>query len=367
MRLTAVYQKQTFHFKFEAGTSRGILTEKDSYFLRIFDEKRPHLFGLGECSPLKGLSIDARPDFEVYLNETCDTFPGIGTNLYAWDISSVVQELVGNEFPSIQFGFETALLDLLHGGRRVIFDNSFTSGQRAIDINGLIWMGDEAFMLRQIQDKLREGYRCIKMKISTIHFEQECELLRSIRQQYPARQITLRVDANGAFTPAETLAKLHTLAQLDLHSIEQPIKPGQITAMTTLCHQTPFPIALDEELIGVMDRPEKLNLLKRIKPQYIILKPTLLGGFGHCREWIQLAEGMGIGWWITSALESNVGLNAIGQFTAEFNNSLPQGLGTGQLYTNNIASPLEIKQGQLRYNIAKAWDLRSIGGLLQEE
>jgi o-succinylbenzoate synthase len=360
MRLEAVYQKRTLQFKFEAGTSRGILTEKDSYFLKIYDERRPHLYGLGECSPLKGLSIDDRSDFEVYLNEICEAFPEIGSQLYAWDISAVVKELVGNEFPSIQFGVETALLDLLHGGRRTIFNNSFANGQRSIDINGLIWMGDKEFMLRQIQEKLREGYRCIKMKIGAIHFEQECELLRYIRQQYPARQITLRVDANGAFTPEEAPEKLRVLAQLGLHSIEQPIKPGQIATMAHLCRETPLPIALDEELIGRMERPEKLDLLKSIKPQYIILKPSLLGGFGHCREWIQLAEGLGIGWWITSALESNVGLNAISQFTAEFNNSLAQGLGTGQLYTNNIASPLEIKHGQLRYNITKPWGLQSI-------
>jgi O-succinylbenzoate synthase len=355
MSLRAIYQKHPLQFKFEAGTSRGVLTEKDSYFLKIFDEKNPGVFGLGECSPLKGLSIDDSPEFEVYLNEICDSFSEIKSDSFAWDIYTLVRELIGNDFPAIQFGFETALLDWKHGGKRLIFDNPFVQGKQALQINGLVWMGHKEWMQQQIDEKLRDGYRCIKMKIGAIDFEQECSLLQHIRQHYPASQITLRVDANGAFSPEEAAEKLRFLAQYELHSIEQPIRAGQMAEMAALCKQNLLPIALDEELIGVMERQQKIDLLEAIHPPFIILKPTLLGGFGHCQEWISLAEQRGIGWWMTSALESNIGLNAISQFTAQYNNPLPQGLGTGQLFTNNIDSPLEIKTGTLRYNTKKAF------------
>ncbi|MES2732009.1 MAG: o-succinylbenzoate synthase [Bacteroidota bacterium] len=360
MGLRAIYQKYSLQFKFEAGTSRGVLTEKDSYFLKIVDEKNPTVFGLGECSPLKGLSIDDIPSFEQNLNEICQAFSGIKADLFAWDIYSLVQELVGNDFPSIQFGFETALLDWTHGGKRIIFDNPFVHGKQSLAINGLIWMGSEEWMQQQIDEKLRDGYQCIKMKIGAIDFEQECRLLQYIRQHYSASQVTLRVDANGAFAPTEAAEKLRFLAQFDLHSIEQPIRAGQVEEMAALCKQTSLPIALDEELIGVMERQKKIDLLEAIQPPFIILKPTLLGGFGHCQEWITLAEERAIGWWMTSALESNIGLNAISQFTAQYNNLLPQGLGTGQLYTNNIDSPLEINNGTLRYNPSKAWNLHEL-------
>ena len=365
MNLRAVYQKHTLHFRFEAGTSRGVLTEKASYFVRIFDPKRPGIFGLGECSPLKGLSPDDRPDFEAALREICGRFDQIDSDLHDRDVSAVVRELVGDAFPAIQFGFETALLDWQHGGKRLVFDNAFFAGT-PIDINGLIWMGSEAHMREQIEEKLRAGYRCLKLKIGAIDFEGECRLLHYVRQRYPASQITLRVDANGAFSADEAPERLRQLAQFDLHSIEQPIRAGQPDRMAALCQNTPLPIALDEELIGIVTHQAKKDLLAHIRPQYIILKPTLLGGFGHCREWIALAESLRIGWWITSALESNVGLNAISQFTAEFNNILPQGLGTGQLYTNNLPSPLTIERGQLHYHAATKWDLSALSGLLDE-
>jgi o-succinylbenzoate synthase len=364
MGIQAIYQKHPLQFKFSAGTSRGVLTEKDSYYVRIFDNRNPSLFGLGECSPLKGLSVDDKPDFEINLSKICNSFSLITNNPYAWDISAVVRELVGNEFPSIQFAFESALLDYRNGGKRIIFDNDFAHGRKPIEINGLIWMGDEEWMRHQIDQKLQEGYRCLKMKIGAIDFEKEFALLSYIRKQYEPEQITLRVDANGAFSPDEAPEKLRRLTTLGLHSIEQPIRAGQVAQMARLCSQTPLPIALDEELIGVSAVDDKRNILESIRPQYIILKPTLLGGFAHCREWIALAVKMGIGWWMTSALESNVGLNAISQFTAEFDTQLPQGLGTGQLFTNNIESPLRISGGWLHYDLNRSWDMSPIQMLL---
>lgn len=246
------------------------------------------------------------------------------------------------------------MLDLFNGGKGIIFPHLFTQGKASIPVNGLIWMGEEEFMLRQIDEKLAQGFTCIKLKIGALDFDKECNILSYIRKQYSEQQITLRVDANGAFLANETLGKLKTLATFGIHSIEQPIKQGQRLAMAQLCKQTPIPVALDEELIGVHIYEEKEKLLKQIRPQFIILKPSLLGGFTHCREWINLADKLNIGWWITSALESNVGLIAISQFTATLNNSLPQGLGTGQLYSNNTDSPLFIKKGFMYYKVARA-------------
>lgn len=352
MSLQATYQKYTLRFKFEAGTSRGVLTERDTYFIKIFDDKQPACFGLGEASPLKGLSLDDLPDFEDRLQKVCRQF---SASPDLPDDAVLLEEWIGNALPAIQFGFETALTDWRNGGQRMLFPGPFTRGEKAIPINGLVWMGDETFMRSQLEEKLAQGYTCLKMKISNLHFDTECKLLASVRQHFPADQITLRVDANGAFSAAEAMEKLKQLAQFELHSIEQPIKPGQPEQMARLCGQSPVPVALDEELIGVSDFRAKKALLQSVQPPYIILKPTLLGGFRHCREWIELANQLGIGWWITSALESNVGLNAISQFTASLQPVLPQGLGTGQLYHNNIASPLEIKKGFLSYNSLQAW------------
>lgn len=358
MPYEASYRKQTLSFKFEAGTSRGVLTHKDTYYIVIADQRKPGIYGWGECSVLKGLSPDDIPTYEQHLQQVCKQIPewlSQGLNGHTEESLKQLTELVGNEFPSIQFGVETAALDLLHGGKRIIFKNDFSSGKTGISINGLIWMGKPDFMRRQIDEKLAQGYTCLKMKIGAMDFDKECELLGYIRKKYPAEQITLRVDANGAFSAAEAQGKLKYLTQYELHSIEQPIRQGQWETMAALCRHTSVPVALDEELIGTMAYAEKNKLLYTIKPQYIILKPSLLGGFGHCREWIKIAENQGIGWWITSALESNVGLNAISQFTASFSSPLPQGLGTGQLYTNNITSPLEIKEGYLYYNPAEGW------------
>lgn len=360
MGLLASYQKHTLYFKFEAGTSRGVLTQKDSYYIKIHNDQHPDVYGIGECSPIKGLSIDDRPDFEDHLDRFCQFFSRLNTNQHTWNTDTVLKDLITNEFPAIQFGFESALLDLMWGGKRVIFKNDFVKGKKAIDINGLIWMGDKDFMLKQIDEKIREGYRCIKLKIGSIDFEQECDLLAYIRKQYSSGRITLRVDANGAFDPYDAPKKLKRLSEYDIHSIEQPIKPYQ-SEMIELCHTTPLPIALDEELIGISQYVDKVKLLQDIQPQFIILKPSLLGGFTHCKEWIDIAEEMQMGWWVTSALESNIGLNAISQFVAGFNNPMTQGLGTGKIFTNNIDSPLEIHDGKLFYRPDKPWDLSIFG------
>ncbi|GAB3508707.1 o-succinylbenzoate synthase [Spirosoma knui] len=361
MSLKVDYLKYTLHFRFEAGTSRGILTEKTSYLIRLYDDEHLAVVGYGECGPLVGLSYDDRADFEERLGEYCQEFNALDLQLFSWNVPIILNQLIGQQFPSILFGFETAMLDYLAGGRRVLYTNDFSDGNRSLPINGLIWMGSPAFMRQQIEEKLSAGYTTLKLKIGAIDFEQECDLLAMIRDRFTPEQITLRVDANGAFRPDEAMAKLERLSTYGLHSIEQPIRAGQTELMAELCHHTPLPIALDEELIGQMEYVHKFRLLKKIQPQYIILKPTLLGGLRHCDEWIELAGRLNIGWWITSALESNIGLNAIAQYVSQFKNLIPQGLGTGQLYQNNFDSPLTIEQGHLRYNATQAWDLSPLG------
>ena len=357
MSLKADYLKHTLQFRFRAGTSRGTLTEKTTYLIRLFDDTDPSVVGYGECGPLTGLSYDDQPDFETHLDRFCRDFTTMDLQLFSWNLSIILNQVIGQEFPSILFGFETAMLDFLAGGRRVLWENEFTQGHRSLPINGLIWMGNPAFMQEQIEEKLAGGFKTLKLKIGAIDFEQECALLAQIRDRFTPDQITLRVDANGAFQPDQAMRKLERLATYGLHSIEQPIRAGQVELLADLCRHTPLPIALDEELIGPMEYVHKFRLLKKIQPQFIVLKPTLLGGMGHCDEWIELAGRLNIGWWVTSALESNIGLSAIAQYTSQFKNLLPQGLGTGQLYKNNFASPLLIQDGQLRYNPAEPWDL----------
>ena len=345
--MKASYKKYTLNFKRPSGTSRGVLTTKETWFLILEEENN---FGIGECGILRTLSIDDRPDYEEKLKWTCQNIHLPKDELLA--------ELV--EFPSIQFGVEMALLSLQSQDPFQLFPSAFTNGEKGIPINGLIWMGEEAFMHEQIQQKLEQGFSCIKLKIGAIDFDKEIALLQSIRKKYSASEIELRVDANGAFKPQEALQKLQRLSELDLHSIEQPIKQGQFSEMAKLCAKTPLPIALDEELIGVFSVTKKEELLQTIQPQYIILKPSLIGGFKGTQEWIDLAEKQNIGWWITSALESNIGLNAISQFTFMQNSNMPQGLGTGSLYTNNIESPLMVKGEYITYAPEKTWDVNSI-------
>ncbi|GAB2568332.1 o-succinylbenzoate synthase [Spirosoma areae] len=360
MSLKADYLTYTLHFRFEAGTSRGTLTEKTSYIIRLFDAETPAVTGYGECGPLTGLSYDDRPDFAERLGAYCQEFNELDLQLFSWNVPIVLNQIISPQFPSILFGFETAMLDFLAGGTRLIKPSEFTTGQRSLPINGLIWMGSPAFMRQQIEEKLQAGYTTLKLKIGALDFEQECDLLAMIRDRYSAEDVTVRVDANGAFQPADAMTKLERLATYNLHSIEQPIRAGQPDLLADLCQHTPLPIALDEELIGQMEYVHKFRLLKKIQPQYIVLKPTLLGGIRHCDEWIELAGRLNIGWWITSALESNIGLNAIAQYTAQFKQLLPQGLGTGQLYRNNVDSPLVVEQGRLHYDPAQGWNFDAL-------
>lgn len=342
-------------FRFEAGTSRGALTEKETWFIKAYAENQSQVFGLGEASPLKGLSEDYSADYQELLSNTLKQIGALEFPEGQTEILDFLAEYIPSHLPSVRFGLEMALLDLINGGTHKIFETDFYQGSYRMPINGLIWMGDEAFMQQQIEEKLKAGFNTIKMKVGAINFDQELELLEGIRKEYSANDITLRVDANGAFTPEDAASKLEQLASLEIHSIEQPIKAGQHEAMAELCATGILPIALDEELIGIHDYSAKESILKSIKPQYIILKPSLVGGMKSCQEWIEIAEGLNIGWWMTSMLESNVGLNAIAQFTAQYKPTLPQGLGTGQLYHNNIDSPLEIRKGELLYNAPKGW------------
>jgi o-succinylbenzoate synthase len=342
--LTATFQKHILNFKRPSGTSRGVLNSKETYFLILKTEES---FGVGECGLLRGLSIDDRPDYEEELAGVCEN---IELGVSEADLYEALQE-----FPSIQFGVETAFKSLHSKNPFELFPSEFTRGEAAIPINGLVWMGDKVFMKEQISEKLKQGFTCIKMKIGAIDFKTEIELLKSIRKEFSASEVELRVDANGAFSHKEALEKLKVLSDLQLHSIEQPIKQGQWQEMARLCEETPLPIALDEELIGIFSEEEKSKLLDTIKPQFIILKPSLIGGFRGSDTWIKLAENHKAGWWITSALESNVGLNAISQYTFIKNSKLPQGLGTGSLYTNNIDSPLEVSNGALNYSQSTGW------------
>jgi o-succinylbenzoate synthase len=342
--MKASYLKYILNFKRPSGTSRGVLTEKETWFIIIEDNGKK---GVGECGILRSLSIDDRPDYEDMLKWACNNIH-LGEDVL-WE------EL--KEFPSIQFGIEMAFASLNAKNPFLLFPSAFTRGEKNILINGLVWMGDETYMKQQIDEKLVQGFNCIKLKIGAIDFEKEIGLLNFIRSNYSADEIEIRVDANGAFNEHEALNKLTQLSKYQIHSIEQPIKRGKTEAMAGLCKNTPLPIALDEELIGIFGYKAKKDLLEKIKPQHIILKPSLIGGFRGCREWIQLAESQGIGWWVTSALESNVGLNAIAQWTFLQNNMMPQGLGTGGLYTNNFNCPLVVKNGQLCYDSNKNWQV----------
>jgi L-alanine-DL-glutamate epimerase-like enolase superfamily enzyme len=323
------------------------MTDKETWFIVLEQNGKK---GIGECGILRGLSCDDRPDYEEKLAWTCVNIH-LGKDLL-WEALL--------EFPSIQFGVEMAFQSLASETPYVLFLSDFTQGQKSIPINGLIWMGEESFMKEQIEEKLAAGFRCVKLKIGAIDFEKELQLLRYIRANFTAELVEIRVDANGAFNENDALNKLIQLSEFELHSIEQPIAKNKTDRMSELCKTSPFPIALDEELIGVFSVLDKEALLLKIKPQYIILKPSFVGGFRGTQEWISLAEKHQIGWWITSALESNIGLNAISQWTFLQHNLMPQGLGTGALYTNNFDCPLEVDGGQLWYDINKNWDCNLI-------
>ena len=327
------------HFKKPAGTSRGVYTQRKSWFIHLSSTESPERIGIGECAPLPNLSCDDVPEYEEVLSNACQRFMETGSI----DIEGL------RNYPSILFGLETALRQY-QANSTALWDTPFSRSEVCITINGLIWMGSYKEMIEQVEAKIKAGFRCIKLKIGAIDFEEELNILRIIRQHFTAKEIELRVDANGAFSPFDAMDKLKHLAELDLHSIEQPIRAGQWEEMARLTSSTPLPIALDEELIGCNQPEKKAELLTAIQPEYIILKPSLHGGIQGGEEWIKEAEKRQIGWWITSALESNIGLNAIAQWCATFKNPLPQGLGTGALFTDNIDMPLEIRQDCLWYN-----------------
>ena len=335
--MKATYHKYILEFKIPSGTSRGVMTHKETWFIIIENDQKK---GIGECGILRGLSCDDRPDYEEKLAWAC-------ANIHL-GINQLWEALI--EFPSIQFGIEMAFQSMASENPFLLFPSAFTNGLKSIPINGLIWMGNEAFMKQQIETKLAEGFHCLKLKIGAIDFDEEIKLLSQIRQNFTSEQVEIRVDANGAFDKTEALNKLNQLSGFKLHSIEQPIKKNNTDSMSELCKTSPIPIALDEELIGVFSFDEKEQLLVKIKPQYIILKPSFVGGFRGTNEWISLAEKYQIKWWITSALESNIGLNAIAQWTFLKQNKMPQGLGTGALYTNNFDCQLEVSNGQLWFN-----------------
>ena len=340
MRYEAKVTERVLHFKQPAGTSRGVYTERRVWLVSLSDGVNN---GVGECAPLPDLSCDACPDYAQILNHVCEDFCRTG--------QIDVERL--RDYPSMLFGLETALLDLnskKDAGTRLLFDTAFSRGEVGIPINGLVWMGNYEEMLQRMEQKLEQGFRCVKLKIGAIDFNQELDLVKRIRHRFSFHEVQLRLDANGAFPYEEALYKLELLSQYNIHSIEQPIQKGQWAYMADLCRESPLPIALDEELIGVNDPDMKRHMLSVIKPAYIVLKPSLHGGIMGCREWIDVARDMGIGSWITSALESNIGLNAIAQFAADVYGdhiTFPQGLGTGQLFTDNIDMPLEIRGDKL--------------------
>jgi len=340
--IKATWHKHTLKFDRPRGTSRGWFKEKPSWFIKLRDEKTGKV-GFGECGLLPGLSVDDKPGYEEMLDKV------VGA------INRQMPFPVLTSWPSISFGIEMAQLHLEKGEFSELFPSAFSAGKAGIEINGLIWMGDSKTMKREIAEKLQSGFTCIKLKIGAVDFDEELALLKMIREEFSPDEVVIRVDANGAFSPDEAPQKLNQLSVFELHSIEQPIKAGQWQEMAALCADTPIDIALDEELIGIHDTTERKKMMATVRPQAIILKPSLLGGFRDSNEWISIAREMGAYWWLTSALESNIGLNAISQFAAHKDVQIPQGLGTGGLYTNNVDSPLEVEANKIVYRSDKNW------------
>ncbi len=344
--MKTTFQPYKLKFKQPGGTSRGTLTEKDTYLLRWAMEDSDETDFYAECGLFKGLSAENESCYEDKLTWVCQNMD-LG-------IDAIYEEL--REFPSIQFGAEQLFRakeqyinrESHHDFNPILFPSEFIKGNQGIFINGLIWMGNEEFMQSQIKEKLNQGFRCIKLKIG-VDWNMEYRILKNLRTEFPEKDLEIRVDANGGFSFQQAKMILQQLAQLKIHSIEQPIKSGNAAQMAELCQSTPVPIALDEELIGIFYPEEKQKLLNEIKPQYIILKPSLVGGWRGSREWIDLADEVQIGWWITSALESNIGLNAIAQWAFTLNNPMPQGLGTGGLFKNNFYSKLKVIGNQLYF------------------
>lgn len=335
--MRAAFTPYTLNFITPGGTSRGVMTTKDTYFIKLWDEENPEVYGIGECALFKGLSAEDDENYENKLRELCRNVElGIPTDLSCHS--------------SIQFGFESAILDFSNGGKRIYHQSPFTEGNYKIPINGLIWMGSKDEMITRIDEKVANGFHTLKLKIGAIDFTQELEMIKYIRTRYSQNDLEIRLDANGGFTKDNALTRLENLAKHHIHSIEQPIKPGQWEDMTEICRKSPIPIALDEELIGITNPMMMMELLRTIQPHYIILKPSLMGGMSGSLEWLRMAAQFQIGGWITSALESNIGLNTLAQWTATLQPKIPQGLGTGMVFSNNIKSPLEQKEDYLIYN-----------------
>ncbi len=350
--IRARWLEHTLEPRFELGTSKGPIHARTVWYLIAWDHERPELRGIGEAALFPGHSHEFPADVRTKLLELCEDTSNWEARLRA-DLMDV---------PSVRFAVEQCMRDLEAGGTKQLFPSEFTLGRQGIPINGLVWMGDKATMRERISEQIEAGNQCIKMKIGAIGIEDELDLLRAVRKEHPAAELTLRVDANGAFNARNVMPVLHQLADLEVHSIEQPVPPGLHETMAELCATTPVPIALDEELIG-MNRPDvKRDLLDMIKPQYIVIKPSLVGGWHSTQEWIDLAREREIGWWLTSALESSIGLNAIAQFAATLHVELPQGLGTGKVYRNNIPSPLVPGKGMIRYQPELEWDLTALPG-----
>jgi o-succinylbenzoate synthase len=345
------------HFKKPAGTSRGVLHERN---IRFIEFHSPNFTSWGEAGTLPDLSIDDVPEYDGKLSKTVQRLNQQYAELLNLPFEELLDILDLSAFPSIAFALESAILGWTTKKEATIFNSAFVTGEASIPINGLVWMDNSPNMLMQVEEKIAQGYACIKLKIGALDFDEECRLLETIRKKYNAFAIEMRVDANGAFAPDTALEQLKELQRFDLHSIEQPVKQGQWEVMEELCAKSSLPIALDEELIGIDPCSDGAIMLKKIKPQFIILKPSLLGGFTRCKQWITASQQLNIGYWITSALESNIGLNAIAQFTSTLQVNIPQGLGTGQLYTNNISSPLHIANGALHYIQNKKWDWKII-------
>lgn len=345
--LRARWIEHTLQPHFELGTSKGTITARTVWYLLAWDDARPGVVGIGEAALFPGHSKEFPADVRTKLLELC-------ANTRDW-----AQRLTGDltNVPSVRFAVEQCLRDLEVSGTKELFPSAFTLGRKGIPINGLVWMGDKDTMRRRIREQIEAGNHCVKMKIGAIGTEDELDLLQAVRKEFTADDLTLRVDANGAFDARQVMAVLERLAELEVHSIEQPVAPGLYEVMAEVCERSPVPIALDEDLIGLNRNDLRTDLLDHVRPQYIVIKPSLVGGWAATREWIDLARARGIGWWITSALESSIGLNAIAQFTATLDVTMPQGLGTGRVYANNIPSPLIAEKGELRYAPELGWDL----------
>ncbi len=340
-------------FKFDAGTSRGILKNKQSVFLKLHNQKT-NLQGLGEAGPLKGLSQEFGMDLKTLIHAKLKDLNGD---------AQLIEEFIRKDFKvysSIKFAIESAYLDACTENPYQIFRTDFFKGHQHIPINGLIWMGEYELMKEQIAQKLQEGFECIKIKIGALDIDHEMRLIHDLRKKFSKENIEIRVDANGAFKYDEAREIMKDLYKLDIHSIEQPIAANNYEDMSRLAKDSKLDIALDEELIGIREPNAKLSLLKTIKPQFIVLKPSLHGGLFESSQWIDFAKTQAIGWWITSALESNIGLNVISQFVSQYNPVIKQGLGTGKLFENNFTSPLKLSKGNISYDSSLKWDLKNL-------